>query len=144
MTVRAARWVLCIAFAVLVSSVVADVTPSLLVVRVTTDRQVYRLRRPVHITITETNTGDHEVQVSTGCQILHGSLTRDGETVWTFRDFRLCLTGERPLPAGASRRLGMFWSGRPDSGFSLAPGIYVVHAGIDGVSDSATIRLRGH
>src|SRR2546426_475264 len=41
------------------------------VVRVTTDRPVYRLRRPVRITLTETNTSDHEVAAAIGCQILH-------------------------------------------------------------------------
>src|SRR2546430_312954 len=43
------------------------------VVRVTTDRPVYRLRRPVRITLTETNTSDHEVAAAIGCQILHSS-----------------------------------------------------------------------
>src|SRR5437773_8753430 len=87
---------------------------SLLVVRVTTHRPVYRLRRPVRITLTETNTSDHEVAVAIGCQILHSSITRDGETVWTFHDYRV----------------------------QLEPGIYVVHAGVDGVTGTATIRLR--
>ena len=82
----------------------ADAAQSPLVVRVTTDRQVYRLRRPVRITLTETNTSDHEVAVAIGCQILHGSIMRDGETVWTFRDFRLCATGEGLAPRARHRK----------------------------------------
>ena len=35
--------------------------------------------------------------VAIGCQILHGSITRDGETVWTFHDYTLCATGEEML-----------------------------------------------
>lgn len=120
----------------------ARAAESPLVVRVTTDRPVYRLRRAVRIAITETNTSDHEVPVAIGCQILHGFITHDGERVWTFRDLRLCATGEGMLPAGASRTLGLFWNGRPDPGARLEPGLYVVHAGVDGVTDTATIRLR--
>ena len=113
-----------------------------LVVRVTTDRPVYRLRRPVRIILTETNTSDHEVPVAIGCQILHGFITHDGERVWTFRNFRLCATGEGMLQSGASRTLGLFWNGRPNPGVQLEPGVYVVHAGVDGVTGTATIRLR--
>ena len=113
-----------------------------LVVRVTTDRHVYRLRRPVRITLTETHTSDHEVAVAIGCQILHGSIMRDGETVWTFHDYPLCATGEEMLQAGASRMLGMFWNGRPNLGVQLEPAVYVVHAGVDGVTGTASIRLR--
>ena len=153
MTVRGTRWGLPVAIGVgllllLVSAVgyTVHAAQSPLVVRVTTDRGVYRLRRPVRITLTETNTGDHDEPIAIGCQILDGSATRDGETVWTFRDFRLCATGEGMLPAGASRTLGLFWNGRPDPGVQLEPGVYVVHAGVDGVTGSATIRLRrrGH
>lgn len=128
----------------LVSGVAYDAhaAPSPLVVRVTTDRQVYRLRRPVRITLTETNTSDHDEPVAIGCQILHGSVTHDGAAVWTFRDFRLCLTGQGMLQAGASRTLGLFWNGRPNPGVQLEPGVYVVHAGVDGVTGAATIRLR--
>src|SRR5437870_9600044 len=75
-----------------------------LVVRVTTYRPVYRLRRPVRITLTETNTSDHEVPVAIGCQILHGFITHDAETVWTFRDARLCATGEGLAPRARHRK----------------------------------------
>ena len=73
----------------LVSGVAYDAhgTPSPLVVRVATNRQVYRLGRSIRITLTETNTSDHEVPVATGCQILHGFITHDSETVWTFHDY---------------------------------------------------------
>ena len=89
--------------------------------RVTKDREVYRLRHPVRITLTETNTSDHEVWVAFGCQILHGFITHDGEKVWTFHDYTLCATGEEMLQAGASRTLGLFWKGRPTPASSLSP-----------------------
>ena len=92
--------------------------------------------------LTETNTGDHDEAVAIGCQILHAFITHDGERVWTFHDFRLCATGEGKLLAGASRTLGLFWNGRSNSGVQLEPGIYVVHAGVDGVTGTARIRLR--
>src|SRR6266446_3472321 len=113
-----------------------------LVVRITTDRHVYRLRRAVRITLTETNTSDQEVWVAFGCRILHGFITHDGERVWTFHDYTLCATGEEMLRAGASRTLGLFWNGRPNPGVELEPGVYVVHAGVDGMTGTATIRLR--
>src|SRR5437870_890590 len=150
MIVRGTRWVLPLAFTALAALVggtspgraADDAAQSPLVVRVTTDRHVYRLRRPVRITLTETNTSDHEVAVAIGCQILHGSITRDGETVWTFHDYTLCATGEEMLQAGASRTLGLFWNGRPNPGVELEPGVYVVHAGGDGVTGTAKIGLR--
>src|SRR5437879_2859782 len=92
--------------------------------------------------VTETNTSDHEVLVAFGCQILHGFITHDGERVWTFHDYTLCATGAEMLQAGTSRALELFWSGRPDRGVQLDPGVYVVHAGVDGVTGTATIRLR--
>ena len=106
----------------------ARAAQSPLVVRVTTDRHVYRLRHSVRITLIETNTSDHEVAVAIGCQILHGFITHEGKTVWTFRDRLLCATGEGMLQAGASRTLGLFWKGRPNPGVELEPGVYVVHA----------------
>ena len=155
MTVRSTRRVLPVACTLLVTisagllllmvSAVGYTAPaaqSPLAVRVITDRPVYRLRRPVRITLTEANSSDHDEPVAIGCQILDGSVTHDGETVWTFRDFRLCATGEGMLQAGASRTLGLFWSGRPNPGVQLEPGFYVVHAGVDGVSGTATIQLR--
>ncbi len=120
----------------------AQAAQSPLVARVTTDRPVYRLRRPVRITLTETNTSDHDEPVAIGCQILHGLITHDSETAWTFRDFRLCLTRQGMLQAGASRTFGMFWNGRPNPGVQLEPGVYVVHAGVDGVMGTAIIRLQ--
>jgi len=120
----------------------ARAAQSPLVVRVTTDRHVYRLRRRVLIILTETNTSDHEVWVAFGCQILHGFITHDGERVWTFHDYTLCATGEEMLQAGASRTLGLFWNGRPNPGVELEPGVYVVHAGGDGVTGTAKIGLR--
>ena len=150
MIVRGTRWVLPLAFTALAALVggtspgraADDAAQSPLVVRVTTDRHVYRLRRPVLMIVTETNTSDHEVWVAFGCQILHGFITHDGERVWTFRDFRLCATGEGMLQSGASRTLGLFWNGRPNPGVELEPGVYLVHAGGDGVTGTAKIRLR--
>jgi hypothetical protein len=113
-----------------------------LVVRVTTDRPVYRLHRPVRITLTETNTSDRAQRITFGCKILHGSVTHGSETVWTFRDLRLCLTGQGMLQAGASRTFRLFWNGRPNTGVQLERGVYAVHAGVDGVTGSSTIRLR--
>src|SRR2546426_4869423 len=120
----------------------AQAAQSPLFVRVTTNRHVYRLRRRVLIILTETNTSDHEVWVAFGCQILHGFITHDGERVWTFHDYTLCATGEEMLQAGASRTLGLFWNGRPNPGVELEPGVYVVHAGGDGVTGTAKIGLR--
>jgi hypothetical protein len=113
-----------------------------LVVDVTTDRTVYRLRQPVHVTLTETNTGDQPETVSTGCRILSASVTRDETLVWTFHDRSLCATGRDTLAPGASRAFMLVWSGRPDRAGTLAPGVHVFHAGVDGVSGSARIRLR--
>lgn len=120
------------------------VEQSPLVVKVTTDRKIYRLRRFVRITLTETNSGGHGVEVFTGCQILHASAaTRDGTVVWTFRDFRLCLTGRGILRGGASRTFHLTWDmRRTPPGVQIERGLYTITAGVDGVSDATTIRLR--
>src|SRR5437867_2472546 len=51
----------------------ARAAQSPLIIRVTTDRHVYRLQRQVLIILTETNTSDHEVWIAFSCQILHDS-----------------------------------------------------------------------
>ena len=118
--------------------------PSPLVVDVTTGRASYRLRRPVHITLTETNTSDQDVPVSVGCQILHAyAHAEDGTVVWVFRDFRLCLTARGILPAGASRTFDLTWDTTShERGVRVRPGRYTITAGVDGVSDSTDVRLR--
>jgi hypothetical protein len=119
-----------------------------LVVKVTTERRVYRAGRMIRITLTETNTSDHPVQVLTGCQILHGRVTaEDGSTVAVCRDQRLCVTMTGTLAAGARRTLEFAWEGRVYRGDLAAPtlappGRYTITAGVDGVEGSTVVRVR--
>jgi uncharacterized repeat protein (TIGR01451 family) len=115
-------------------------------VPVTTDRAVYRIGQPVTITITETNTSNHDIQVLTGCQILHATVTKGGATVWRFIDARECPTGLGVLHAHQSRHFTLIWNGKFNIP-NLPPGIshtgtFVIHAGVDGVSGSATIVIK--
>jgi len=116
--------------------------PAPLAVSVTTDRASYRGGQPVTVTLTETNTTGHDVPAVFGCQILGASATGPGGTVWRYRDRRLCATFVGVLHAGESRRFTLVWDGRPDApGARLAPGVYTVRAGVDGVSGTAAVRI---
>lgn len=126
----------------------AQGSESPLVVEVTTDRDVYRARRLVRITLTETNTSDHGVDVTFGCQILQAHATaQDGSVVWVFRDHRLCSTGQGTLAGRASRTFEIGWNTKRSRRGRLGvirvpPGEYTITAGVDGVSDSTVVRLR--
>jgi hypothetical protein len=114
-----------------------------LAVTVTTNHASYLLKQPVTITITERNTSDKDVLVSTGCQILSGSATGPLGPVWVYRDPRDCVTGRMVLHAGQSRQLTFGWNGLPDLPHAHAVrGWYVIRAGVDGTSNVAVIRIR--
>jgi hypothetical protein len=114
-----------------------------LVVRVTTDRASYGLKQSVTITLTETNTSGQPVPVLTGCQILSASAGGPLGPVWRYRDLRLCPTGQGMLAAGQSRQFTIVWNGLANlPGGRLVRGWYVIHAGADGVSGTAIVRIR--
>jgi hypothetical protein len=127
----------------------AQSSESPLVVKVTTERRVYRSGRAVHIMLTETNTSNQPVEIVTGCQILHARVTApDGAVAWEFYDWRLCATVLGKLAAGATRTLELTWHGGVSLGgdflapIPAPPGRYRITAGVDGVEDSTVVRLR--
>ena len=133
-----------------VGLVAAQSSESPLVVKVTTERRVYRSGRNIDITLTERNTSDRPTQVTTGCKILHAQVRApDGAVVWTFYDPRLCATFYgSTLAAGATRTLELYWDGGVYLGGDLAapipapPGRYTITVGVDGVEDSTVVRVR--
>jgi len=117
-------------------------SPGGLTVRVTTDQFSYRVGSPVRITLTETNTTNHDVQVLSGGQVLRASVTGPRGPVWTYRDLRMIPTRIGVLHPGESRQLTVVWNGRPNvPGAAVVPGTYTVFAGVDGVFARASFGI---
>lgn len=113
-----------------------------LAVGVTTNRALYRRGRPVVVSLTETNTTDHDVPVLTGGHVLSASASGPGGPVWQFRDRRALPTGFGVLHAHQSRHIQFVWTGRPDLPRArIVPGVYLIQAGLDGVSGTAAVPI---
>jgi hypothetical protein len=114
-----------------------------LVVSVRTDKAVYTAGSPVQITITETNTSNHSDRVLIGCQILTSFVTKGSLEIWRYRDMRYCVTGVGNLPAHQSRQFRLVWNGQFNHPLPLGShtGTFVVHAGVDGILGSTSIRI---
>jgi len=110
----------------------------------TTDKNTYQVGQPVQVTITETNTSNQDAKVLVGCQILQGSVTRNGVEVWHYVDQRECATFQTVLHAHQSRQLSLEWNGvfsSPGAQSLPRTGTFVFHAGVDGVNGTATFTI---
>ena len=115
-----------------------------LALKVTTDQASYRVGQPVTVTLTETNTSNHDVPALFGAQILNATVSGPKGPVWQFHDRRLSPTILGVLHAGQTRQLTLTWDGTPNLlGASVVPGTYTVKAGVDGVSGTASFAVTG-
>jgi hypothetical protein len=109
------------------------------VLTVTTNHELYRPGRPVHITVTATNTGNEPLAVGAAHPKI--TISRRGVVVWRLRS-QLHPQAARVLQPGQSRQFPVAWKGMPNvPGVRLRPDIYTVQVGLDGMEDSATIRI---
>jgi hypothetical protein len=110
-----------------------------LAVTVTTDQPSYQVGQPINITLTETNTTDHDMTVAEGCGVNDLWATQNGAELW-----RKSKDGPQPLcpiflggvlHAHESRSFGALWDGHTDEGPPGTPtGVVEVFGGVDGVS----------
>ena len=123
------------------SPIVAPVNEGL-VVKLTTDHTVYHLGQPVVMTLTETNTSKHDINIGLGPSIDGFFVTQNGHEVWASN------TGIQPLfillrtlKPGESVKLTATWNGHSNLGPASTPtGTLVVHSQIPGAAP-VTIRI---
>jgi hypothetical protein len=119
-------------------------TPAIspLVVSLTTDQRSYRKGSPVHVTITESNTTNHDLAVYAGGHIVSLQMSQNNKPVWQYHDTRGLLASRAVLKAGQTRRWTLVWNGRPNAaGAKIAPGTYTLDGGVDGMSGTTTIQI---
>lgn len=110
-----------------------------LVLTVTTDHELYRPGRRVHITVTATNTGNEPVAVGVASPKI--IISRHGVVVWRLRS-QVHPQVARLLLPGQTRQFAVAWKGLPNvPGVRLRPDIYTVQVRLDGMEDAATIRI---
>jgi hypothetical protein len=107
-----------------------------LVVKLTTDHAVYHLGQPVVMTLTETNTSQHNITIELGPSRDGFFVTLNGNEVWASN------TGPQPqyilvetLKPGESVKLSATWNGRSNIGPASTPtGTLVVHSQVAGAA----------
>jgi hypothetical protein len=114
-----------------------------LVVKLTTDHTVYHLGQPVLMTLTETNTSKHDINIGLGPSVDGFFVTWNGHEVWASN------TGPQPqfillktLKPGESVTLSATWNGHSNIGPASTPtGTLVVHSQVAGAAP-VTIEIR--
>jgi hypothetical protein len=107
-----------------------------LVVSVATNRATSTVGQPLTVTLTETNTSNHDVPVGNVSPDFFASVTGPKGPLW----LGLAPDGKGVLHAGQSRKFTLVWNGAPNlPGAIPAAGTYVVQAGVDGVTGQATV-----
>jgi len=125
-----------------IATPVAPVSPPIvalvsqgLVVKLSTDHQVYRQGQPVVITLTETNTSQHDITVESGPSVGGFFVTHNGHRVWASN------TGVQPMfilirtiAPGQSITQSATWNGQSNIGPArTAIGHLVVGSQVEGV-----------
>ncbi len=105
-----------------------------LVVKLSTDHQVYRRGQPVVITLTETNTSQHDITVDSGPSIDGFFVTHNGRKVWASNaGVQPMFILVRTLAPGQSITQSATWNGQSNIGPSSTPtGHLVVGSQVEG------------
>ncbi len=114
-----------------------------LVVKLSTDQQVYRRGQPVVITLTETNTSQHAITVYSGPSTDGFFVTHNGRKVWASN------VGPQPmfilvrtLAPGQSITQSVTWNGQSNIGPASTPtGHLLVGSQVEG-AQPVTIQIR--
>ncbi len=98
-----------------------------LVVKLSTDHQVYRRGQPVVITLTETNTSQHDITVTSGPSVDGFFVTHDGRKVWASNaGLQPMFILVRTLAPGQSITQSATWNGQSNIGPSSTPTVHLV------------------
>src|SRR6266571_1489971 len=108
-----------------------------LAVTLTTDQAAYQVGQPVHMTLTETNTTDHDVRAVRGCGIFDIWANQGATEVWRKSQDGpqpLCAVFLGVLHAHETRSFLVDWNGQSDEGPPSTPtGPIVLQGVIDDV-----------
>jgi hypothetical protein len=135
-----------------IATPVAPVSPPMiaplsqgLVVKLSTDHQVYRRGQPVVMTLTETNTSQQDITVESGPSLGGFFVTHHGHTVWASNaGVQPMFVVVRTLGPGQSITQSATWDGQSNIGPSSTPtGHLVVGSQVQGVQP-VNIEIRRH
>jgi len=114
-----------------------------LVVKLSTDHQVYRRGQPVVITLTETNTSQHDITVTSGPSVDGFFVTHNGRKVWASNaGVQPMFILVRTLAPGQSITQSATWTGQSNIGPSSTPtGHLVVGSQVEG-AQPVNIQIR--
>ena len=124
-----------------IATPVAPVSPPIvalvsqgLVVKLSTDHQVYRQGQPVVITLTETNTSQHDITVESGPSLGGFFVTHNGRGVWASNaGVQPMFILMRTLEPGQSITQSATWNGQSNFGPArTATGHLVVGSQVEG------------
>ena len=105
-----------IAIALFLPALVASPSPGVSV-KLTTDHRVYQAGEPVVITLTETNTSQHAVNIVEGPSTSGFLASRGGRKVWASNaGIEPMFLVSRTLQPGQSITLSATWNGQSDNG----------------------------
>ena len=116
-----------------------------LAVKLSTDHKVYRQGQPVVMTLTETNTSQHDITVQSGPSLGGFFVTHNGRGVWASNaGVQPMFILIRTLEPGQSITQSATWNGQSNIGPSLTPaGHLVVGSQVEG-AQSINIQIRWH
>jgi hypothetical protein len=116
-----------------------------LVVKLSTDHQVYRRGQPVVTTLTETNTSQHDITVESGPSLGGFFVTHNGRRVWASNaGVQPMFILVRTLEPGQSITQSATWNGQSNIGPAwTATGHLVVGSQVEGVQP-VIIQIRRH
>ncbi len=93
----------------------SEVSGSPIVETLTTDKSVYKVGQPIHITLTETNTTNTDLVSSDMKQVGGFTVSRNFKTLWEFRAGRRAATSFTLQP-GQTHAFTVTWNGHPNVG----------------------------
>ncbi len=116
-----------------------------LVMKLSTDHQVYHRGQPVVITLTETNTSQHEITVGSGPSLGGFFVTHNGRKVWASNaEIQPMFVLLKTLEPGQSLTQSAIWNGQSNIGPAwTVSGHLVIGSQIEGVQP-VNIQVRRH
>ncbi len=120
-----------------------DPVRPILSLKVAMDRNMYKIRQPVHLTLTESNAGTGPASIHEGARIVTAVAQNSrGQQVWQYRDLRALATTQGTLAPGASRTIAIDWNGKSSvRGARMDAGWYTVTLTLDGLQTTTHVKI---